>query len=56
MFRVSVKHAMFNLQDVLLMCRINHLNRKVTDGKVGDAVVLQLERHGRFKYLSLEMD
>jgi hypothetical protein len=26
MFRVSVKHAMFDLQDVLLMCWINHLN------------------------------
>jgi len=31
MFRISIKHEMFDLQVVLLMCWINDLNRK-TDG------------------------
>jgi hypothetical protein len=31
MFRVSIKHEMFELQVVLLMCWINHLNCKTDE-------------------------
>jgi hypothetical protein len=33
MFRVSIKYEMFDLQVILLMCWMNHLNCKTTNAE-----------------------